>query len=96
MITKNQRNIVLFSIPFVLLSIPFIAMQFSKEVNWSLSDFAIAGFILSGTAFIINLILDKFKTKKSRLILIGTTLIILLLVWIELAVGIFGSPFAGS
>ncbi len=96
MITKNQRNIVLFSIPFVLLSIPFIAMQFSKEVNWTLSDFAIAGFILFGTAFTINLILEKLKSTKSRLILILIALAILFLVWIELAVGIFGSPFAGS
>lgn len=96
MITKSQRNIVLFSIPFVLLSIPFIAMQFSKEVNWSLSDFAIAGLILFGTAFTINLILEKFKSTKSRLILILIALAILVLIWIELAVGVFGSPFAGS
>jgi len=96
MITKNQRSTILFSVPVLLLSIPFIAMQFSKEVNWSLFDFTIAGFILFGAAFTINLILKKFTTTKSRLILIGKTLVILLLVWVELAVGIFGSPFAGS
>jgi hypothetical protein len=95
-ITKNQRNIVLFSIPFVLLSIPLIAMQFSKEVKWSLSDFAIAGVILFGTAFTINLILEKFKTAKSRWILILAIFSIVFLLWAELAVGIFGSPFAGS
>lgn len=96
MITKNQRNIILFSIPVVLLSIPFFAMQFTKDVNWSLFDFLIAGVILFGTVFIINLILEKFKTTKSRLILISTTLVIVFLIWAELAVGIFGSPFAGS
>lgn len=96
MITKNQRNIALFSIPSVLLSIPFIAMQFSMEVNWSLSDFVAAAALLFGTAFIVKLILEKFKTTKSRLLLIGITIAILFLVWAELAVGIFGSPFAGS
>ncbi|MFC0342848.1 hypothetical protein [Epilithonimonas hispanica] len=96
MITKNQRSIVLFSIPLVLLCIPMIAMQFSKSWNWSLIDFVAVGVILFGTAFIINLILEKFKTTKSRLILIGITLTVLVLTWIELAVGIFGSPFAGS
>lgn len=71
-------------------------MQFSKSWNWSLIDFVAVGVILFGTAFIINLILEKFKTTKSRLILIGITLTVLVLTWIELAVGIFGSPFAGS
>ncbi|WP_027384238.1 hypothetical protein [Epilithonimonas caeni] len=96
MITTNQRNKILFSVPVILLSIPLIAMQFSKSWNWSSLDFVVAGVILFGTAFIIKMILERFTTIKSRLILIGITLIILLLVWIELAVGIFGSPFAGS
>ena len=96
MITKYLRNTILFSAPVILLSIPLIAMQFSKEVNWSLLDFTVAGFILFATAFIIKIILERFKTTKSRLILIGITLVILVLVWIELAVGIFGSPFAGN
>lgn len=96
MITKSQRNNILFLIPVALLSIPLVAMQFTKEVNWSFSDFAIGGFILFGTAFIIKLILEKFKTTKSRLILIMLKFAVLILVWIELAVGIFGSPFAGS
>ncbi|GGG55701.1 hypothetical protein [Epilithonimonas arachidiradicis] len=96
MITKSQRNTILFLIPAALLSIPLIAMQFTKEVNWSLSDFVIGGILLFGTALTVKLILEKFKTTKSRLILIMITLAVLFLVWAELAVGIFGSPFAGS
>jgi hypothetical protein len=96
MITKSQRNTVLFSVPAILLSIPLIAMQFSKSWNWSPLDFAAAGIILFGTAFAIKLILEKFKTTKSRLILILTILTIVFLLWVELAVGIFGSPIAGS
>lgn len=96
MITRSQRNTILFSVPVILLNIPLIAMQFSKNWDWSLLDFVAAGVILFGTALTINLILEKFKTTKSRLIMILITLTILALVWIELAVGIFGSPFAGS
>ena len=96
MITKSQRNNILFLIPVALLSIPLVAMQFTKEVNWSLSDFVIGGILLFGTTLTVKLILEKFKTTKSRLILIMITLAVLFLVWIELAVGIFGSPFAGS
>ncbi|WP_312765285.1 hypothetical protein [Epilithonimonas sp.] len=71
-------------------------MQFSKSWNWSPLDFVAAGVILFGTAFIIKIILEKSKTLKIRSILILITLALLILVWTELAVGIFGSPFAGS
>ena len=73
-----------------------MAMQFTKEVNWTLSDFLIMGILLFITTFTIDFVLKKFKTLKSRLILVVATLALLILVWAELAVGIFGSPFAGS
>ena len=96
MMTKNQRSTLIYSIPFVILSIPLIAMQFTKEVNWTLSDFLIMGIFLFITTFTIDFVLKKFKTLKSRLILVVATLALLILVWAELAVGIFGSPLAGS
>ena len=96
MMTQNQRSTLIYSIPFVILSIPLIAMRFTKEVNWTLSDFLIMGILLFITTFTIDFVLKKFKTLKSRLILVVATLALLVLVWAELAVGIFGSPFAGS
>lgn len=96
MMTQSQRSTLLYSIPFVILSIPLIAMQFTKEVNWTLSDFLIMGILLFITTFTIDFVLKKFKTLKSRLILVVATLALLILVWAELAVGIFGSPLAGS
>lgn len=94
--TQSHRSTLLYSIPFVILSIPLIAMQFTKEVNWTLSDFLIMGILLFITTFTIDFVLKKFKTLKSRLILVVATLALLILVWAELAVGIFGSPLAGS
>ena len=96
MITTNQRSVLLFSIPFVLLSIPLIAMQFTKEVKWTLSDFLIMGILMFATVFTIDFVLKKVKTFKSRLILVLGIIALLLIVWAELAVGIFGSPIAGS
>ncbi|MNK33684.1 hypothetical protein D3C87_521770 [compost metagenome] len=96
MITTNQRSVLLFSIPFVLLSIPLVAMQFTKEVNWTLSDFLIMGILLFATVFTIDFVLKKVKTFKSRLILVFGILALLILIWAEMAVGIFGSPIAGS
>jgi len=96
MMTQQQRSILLYSIPLAILSIPLIAMQFTKEVNWTFSDFLIMGILLFGTIFSIDLVLKKFKTLKSRLIIISVILVVLILIWAELAVGIFGSPIAGS
>lgn len=96
MMTQSQRSTLLYSIPFVILSIPLMAMQFTKEVNWTISDFLVMGILLFTTVFTIGFVLKKVKTLKSRLILIVGIVVLLALVWAELAVGIFGSPLAGS
>ncbi len=96
MMTQSQRSTLLYSIPLFILSIPLMAMQFTKEVNWTISDFLVMGILLFTTVFTIDFVLKKFKTLKSRLILIVGIVVLLALVWAELAVGIFGSPLAGS
>lgn len=96
MMAQSQRSTLLYSIPFVILSIPLMAMQFTEEVNWTISDFLVMGILLFTTVFTIDFVLKKFKTLKSRLILTVGIVVLLALVWAELAVGIFGSPLAGS
>lgn len=96
MMTQSQRSTLLYSIPLFILSIPLMAMQFTKEVNWTISDFLVMGILLFTTVFTIDFVLKKLKTLKSRLILIVGTVVLLALVWAELAVGIFGSPLTGS
>jgi len=93
---KNTRVIIILITVAVLLLIPFIAMQFTTEVNWSLFDFTIAAVLLLGTGFLIEFILRTIKSKKSRIVLCIVILAALFLIWAELAVGIFGTPFAGS
>lgn len=94
--THNQRSLVIFAIPAVLLVIPLVAMQFTKEVDWTVSDFIIGGVLLFGTAGLIDMVLRKIKSSKSRFIISLIILAVLFLVWAELAVGVFGTPFAGS
>ena len=80
----------------ILLLIPLIAMQFSNGVKWSVSDFAAAGVLLLGTGLLCELVLRKVKKIRYRIAICGVILVALLLIWLELAVGIFGTPFAGS
>ncbi len=96
MITQNKRLLGIVLTVGFLLSLPVIAMLFTSEVNWSPADFAIAAVLLLGTGLTCELVLRRVKTTRSRLLIIGAILFALFLVWAELAVGVFGTPFAGS
>jgi hypothetical protein len=96
MTMQNRRLAGIVITVALLLMVPFIAMQFTNEVNWTLSDFVTAGVLLLGTGLACELVMRKVKKMPQRLIIIGGILFILFLVWAELAVGIFGSPFAGT
>jgi len=93
---KNKRLIIILAIVGVLLLIPFIAMQFTNEVKWDGNDFLIMGILLTGTGLVCELILRKVTKKANRVVLCLAAVFVLVLVWMELAVGIFGTPFAGS
>ena len=95
MILKSKRQIIIASLVVVLLLIPFVAMQFTDEVNWTLLDFGIAAALLIGTGLICDLVLRKVTKPKSRIVLFVATLVLLLLIWTEFAVGILGTPFGG-
>ena len=93
---KNKRlKFILIAIAILLL-IPFIAMQFTDEVNWNLMDFVVAGGLLLTTGLVLNFLMQKVKSPKYRVAIALAVLIVLFLIWAELAVGIFGSPFSGS
>jgi len=93
---KNKRLIIILLTPVILLLIPLIAMQFTDEVNWGLFDFIIAGALLLSTGLLFELIMRKVKTVNYRIAISLILLLALLLIWAELAVGIFGTPFAGQ
>ncbi len=82
--------------PLLLLFIPLIGMNFTDDIDWSLSDFIVAGLILLVFSICANFIILKISNKNGRVVFITILLIIFVLVCAELAVGICGSPFAGS
>ena len=80
----------------ILLLIPIIVMQLTDEVNWSFFDFIIMGIMLSITGLSLRIIIKKIKYYKYRNIFIAIIVMIFILIWAELGVGLFGTPFAGS
>ncbi len=93
---RNKRVILILSSALALLFIPFFGMFLTDQVNWKPNDFVIAGVLLIGTGLLCELILRKVRKGTYRLALVLLVLAVLLLVWVELAVGLFGTPFAGS
>ncbi|MBK8514818.1 MAG: hypothetical protein IPL55_00585 [Saprospiraceae bacterium] len=95
MTMQNKRLILILAVVPTLLLIPLVAMQFSNCVDWKILDFVIMGVLMLGTGLLCELVLRKVKSTKRRIIICGAALFALLLIWAELAVGIFGTPFAG-
>jgi len=78
------------------LSLPLIAGQLSADVHWSTADFVTAAALLSGGAVALTIgtatpPLPRWLRRSA----IGAVVIIGM-VWLELAVGVFGTPWAGS
>ena len=90
------RIIAILTLTAGILAIPFIAMQFTNEVKWDLTDFMVAGALLLSTGLAIELVIRNLKTGTLRTIILLVILLALFLIWAELAVGIFGTPFAGN
>lgn len=71
-------------------------MVFTDEVRWNLMDFIIAGSLLLSLGFLIEYTSRKLSNRRSRILVLLSTITVFLVVWLELAVGIFGTALAGS
>ena len=95
-ISRNKRFNYMCAFVVILLLTPLVAMQFTESVQWKVSDFIVAGLLLFGSVMLIEVVLRKVKKTNYRIFIVISLLIALVLIWIELSVGIFGSPIAGS
>lgn len=93
---KKQTNVfrstgIVAAITLLLLMIPFIAMQFTSEVDWSAGDFLIMGALLFciGISYVLlHRSNAQFVFKLAAAIAAGTTF---LMIWANLAVGLIGA-----
>ena len=79
-----------------ILSVPLIAMQFTSDVVWGILDFAVMGALLMTIGSTYVFAARLVRTPQYRIILGAALALVLFVCWAELAVGVFGSPFAGS
>ncbi|MBL0419282.1 hypothetical protein JI739_02875 [Ramlibacter sp. AW1] len=73
----------------LLLLIPLVAMQFTREVSWSVGDFLAAGALLFSAGCGIVRVNRRFERRRHRVWASAAIVLALAVVWAELAVGIF-------
>lgn len=86
---SSRLRLALWSFAALLLLIPAVVMQFTPQMNWGKEDFIAAAVMLGGAGLGIELAVRLIKSRKAMMIAIVGVLAVLLLVWAELAVGIF-------
>ncbi|WP_028100776.1 hypothetical protein [Pseudoduganella violaceinigra] len=79
-----------------IISIPFIASQWSDAMQWEPSDFLAAGTLLAGVGASYVLLASYMDNAVQKAVLAAVLAVGLLSVWMELAAGVFGVPFAGN
>jgi len=75
----------------LLLLVPLVAMQFTDEVVWDLTDFAVAGALLFGAGLTYELVARKAGNVAHRGAVGLAMVTALILIWMNLAVGLIGS-----
>lgn len=92
-----KKNIICIVLMVILvLLMPLLAMRFTNQVNWNLADFIIAGVLLLGAGLTYEFFIRKSDIIAYRVVVGVMIMVALFLIWAELAVGIFGTPWAGS
>ncbi len=86
----SRLRIAMWTLAAVPLVAPAVAMQLTTEVDWSPLDFAFAAILIGGTGGLIELAVRRSRNLAYRAASVLTAAGILLLTWINGAVGIIG------
>lgn len=77
-------------VAFILL-LPLLAMQFTDEVKWNLTDFVVAGILVFGVGLTYKLAEKKEGNTMYRSAVGLALAAVFILIWVNGAVGIIGS-----
>lgn len=94
---KTKDYLITALAPCAVLLIPLVAMRFTDEVKWTLSDFVVMWFVLAGPVFLYRLLATRawanfaYKAGAGLAVLGG-----FLITWVNLAVQIIGDDNPGN
>ena len=78
-----------------LLLLPFVAMRFTSEVDWTLGDFIFAGLMLAALCALVELAVRRSSKAVYRWAMALAALGGFAVIWVNLAVGIVASEDNG-
>lgn len=87
---KRSFSLMAGAIAMILL-IPVLA-----QWDWTVGDYILMGVLLSTTGSLLVLAARYVQNRAHRIFVMMAIITVLLILWAELAVGVFGSPIAGS
>jgi asparagine N-glycosylation enzyme membrane subunit Stt3 len=96
MATSSKKIMMYTGIILALLALPLIGMQFSNAIDWKAGDFVMAAVLLVLATLVIETTNRIIPNKTLRRVLMAVGILVIVLIWLELAVGVFNSPIAGS
>ena len=82
--------------PLALLIIPLLGILLTNVVEWGVFDFLLMGSLLLVLGIAINLTLLNIKYFNKRIAIKFFIILNFIFIWVELAVGVFNTPFAGT
>ena len=91
----KNKGFIIYASALIVFILPLILSFYIEDFNWSLFDFLWAGILIFGLAFALHFILKITANRKTKMLLLLGCFLFFVLLWLELAVGVFGSPIAG-
>jgi hypothetical protein len=96
MLSNNLSIKLIIATTAVVLMIPLLAMQFTTEVNWSAFDFLIMGSLLLCGGLIFRLVYNSSLTIIYKVALFISLILGFIIIWAQLAVGLFQHSLSGN
>ena len=96
-VKMRRAQFVILFIVLVLLLIPFLEQLDGKATfDWGAFDFILAFVLLLILGFGIEFIVRRIKSRQIKWLAILGIILFFVLLWAELAVGLFNTPIAGD
>jgi hypothetical protein len=93
----NRTQIIILVVLILLLMIPLIEQQGGNTAfNWTVFDYILAFSLLLTVGFGVEFCIRSIRSKRIKWVAIFGIALFFVLLWAELAVGIFNTPIAGD
>lgn len=94
--TQIQLLIKVFLTTLGVLIIPLVLTLTLSDFNWDILDFVVGGLLIFSFGVYRTLLWKSKKSRRQKHLFFWVGVLVLVLIWMELAVGIFGTPFSGN